>query len=196
MATPELSTDVQKKKAGFSSVLIPSFIILGLVVAALFFMKARHGNGPEPILNPLVGDRFPDVELKNLDGSSRKLSSLPGKVFFINFWATWCGPCVSEMPSIQKLYDEYKAKGLVIVAINTDEDPEKTLEPFLKEYKYTFGSYIDKDGEISDHLQVEGLPFTYVLNSDRKIIFTHMGEEEWNSQEKKKLFSTWLGEAQ
>jgi thiol-disulfide isomerase/thioredoxin len=202
--TPETTGEKNGKNPGLASVLVPVAVILAVVLVALGFVN-RHENaekadsagqpGAESADRRAVGRVLPDVELLGTDGKKTKLSALPGKVIVLNFWATWCGPCVSEMPALQKLADTYKDRGLSVVGINVDEDWEKVLEPFRKRNQITFPSYVDPKSELSDAFGISGLPLTLVIGPGRKLLFEKMGAEEWFDDPVRKQFERWLEEA-
>jgi len=103
--------------------------------------------------------------LKDIRGNSWSLGSLKGKVVLVNFWATWCPPCRKEMPDIQALYDRFKSKGLVVLAIS-DEDAETKVKPFIAEKGYSFPILIDEGRKVNDLYKVDGIPKTFIY--DRK----------------------------
>lgn len=118
---------------------------------------------------PKVGSRAPDFELVDLNtGQPVTLSSLKGKPVWINFWATWCPPCKEEMPIMQKLYDEYKDKGLVILGVDVQEK-ESDVSPYIKEGGYSWTFVIDTTGKITDSYYVGGLPSHYFVDKDGTI---------------------------
>lgn len=199
--TPESVEKKPRKKPGFATVLIPVAVILATVLVGLAYVKEKHfahpvsTNGQEaaPAAPRKIGEAIPDFTLKTLDGKETKLSEIKGKVTLINFWATWCGPCVKEMPSLQKLSDAYASKGLNVIGVNLDENPDQVLEPFLKKNGIKFKSYVDPHGESADLFQVSGLPLTLVVDSQRKLLLEQIGDEEWFDPDFRKQFETWLG---
>ncbi|MBI4890313.1 MAG: TlpA family protein disulfide reductase [Acidobacteria bacterium] len=108
-----------------------------------------------------------DFTLQDLAGKSWHLSELKGKVVLVNFWATWCPPCRKEMPDLEALYRENKAKGLIVLAIS-DEDRAK-VEPFIKEKSYSFPILLDTGRTVSDQLHIEGIPKTFIYNRQGKL---------------------------
>jgi len=119
-----------------------------------------------PAEAPKVGSTAPDFELVDLStGQPITLSSLKGKPVWINFWATWCPPCKEEMPIMQKLYDENKDKGLVILGVDVQE-PESDVTPYIKEGGYSWTFVIDKTGKITDNYRVGGLPSHYFVDKE------------------------------
>ncbi len=128
-----------------------------------------------------------DFELEDMGGSLKKLSSYRGKFVFLNFWATWCGPCRYEMPSMQKVYDELKDEGFVIVAVNLQED-RKLVKKFLDQYGLTFPVLLDKQGRVGAMYGARSIPTTYLIDRDGYIIGRAIGAREWDAPEIQSVF--------
>src|SRR6185436_6735666 len=105
----------------------------------------------------------PDFTLVNPAGKKFSLKDYRGKVVFLNFWATWCGPCREEMPAMDKLYREFKGKGLEIVAVNVKDKREDALK-FVKELKISYPIGMDPEGEIGLLYGAWGMPSTYLID--------------------------------
>lgn len=134
----------------------------------------------------------PDFNLQDLDGRSVTLKEFRGKVVFVNFWATWCPPCRDEMPSMQRIYNEYRDKGLVMLAINFMESPN-TIRPFLSEHKLTFPILLDS-GTVMVSYGVLGLPATYLIDRQGKAAARALGARDWNNQESLRVIRKLLDE--
>lgn len=119
-------------------------------------------NGSESKINLMENY---DFTLEDLKGNEVKLSSLKGKKIFLNFWATWCPPCKAEMPDIEKLYQETKDNGLVILAVNVGEN-KKTVQDFMDANNYNFTALLDVKGEVSRLYQVTGIPTSYFIDTE------------------------------
>ena len=109
-----------------------------------------------------------DFTLTDLNGKTWHLKDLHGRVVVVNFWATWCPPCRKEMPDLQSLYDSYKEKGLVILAVS-DEDEGK-VRPFIVDKKITYPIMLDPERKVNDLYRVEGIPKTFVYDRDGKLV--------------------------
>jgi len=122
---------------------------------------------PEPtsIIGSEVGRMAPDFTLTTLDGDSITLSDFRGKTVFINFWATWCGPCRSEMPYIQELYEEQSETGVAILAIDVGENLAE-VEEFIRDYSLTFLVLLDMSGTVAEKYNIRAIPTTYFIDSD------------------------------
>jgi peroxiredoxin len=121
-----------------------------------------------------------DFTLKNTEGRSVTLSRLKGKVVFLNFWATWCGPCRVEMPGMEALYRRYREEGLEFVAVDIMEDGGQVRD-FLKDNGYTFPVLLDAAGSVSNSYGIQAVPSTYILDRDGKIIFFAPGARNWDT---------------
>jgi len=112
-----------------------------------------------------VGTPAPDFSLPRLDGGQIRLSDLHGRPVLVNFWASWCAPCRSEMPALDRIAREYEASGLVVVGVNQLEDPQ-TVEQFVQEFGLSFPIALDRDGTASRDWRVYGIPQTYLVGPD------------------------------
>jgi len=126
-------------------------------------------KGTSLIKPNVIKTKAPDFKLKDLDGKELSLSDLRGKKVFLNFWATWCGYCVEEMPEIQKLYEETKDTDLVIVAVEIGE-PLSEVKSFIDENKYTFKVLSDSDQSTVPKYEISGYPTSYFIDEDGNII--------------------------
>jgi len=109
-----------------------------------------------------------DFTLTDLQGKSWHLADLHGKVVLVNFWATWCPPCRKEMPDLETLYDKYKDKGLVVLAIS-DEESAKVV-PFIAERKIGYPIALDPGGAVHKAYLVEGIPKSFVYDRNGKLV--------------------------
>ncbi|MGM0378303.1 MAG: TlpA family protein disulfide reductase [Bacillota bacterium] len=115
-----------------------------------------------------------DITLKNLEGNTKSLSDYKGKVIFINFWASWCGPCKQEMPDFQKAYENIDNSSFEIFAVNAGED-KSTVKNFVDEYDYNFPIYLDEKAKYSKMYNVRAIPTTLIINKNYKIAKVHIG---------------------
>lgn len=121
------------------------------------------------------------------DGKPLLMDSLKNKVIFLNLWATWCGPCVAEMPTIQNLYNEIKNPNVVFVMLSIDiKNPEKKVKDYVKKNKYTFPVYI-LSGMPPEQLQVPSIPTTFVISKRGKIIRKEVGMANYDTEKFKKF---------
>jgi len=133
-------------------------------------------------LKPWSGGSPPPLALTDLDGKPRELSDYRGKVVVMNFWATWCGPCVKEMPDFEKLADNLSNEDFALITVNFGEKAER-IKPFLKKIEVDVPVLLDPDMSTSKAWVKAGLPTTYIIDADQKIRYQVLGALEWASPE-------------
>ena len=112
---------------------------------------------------PAVGTTAEDFRLADLDGKQQSLSQYRGKVVLVNFWATWCKPCTTEMPAMQTMYDKLRDKGFVVLAVNELEDEAKVRD-HIKQHGHTFPVLLDRDNKVANQFGVFGLPVSVFID--------------------------------
>lgn len=128
-----------------------------------------------------------DFTLKDLNHQSWTLSKLRGKIVLVNFWATWCPPCRTEMPALDAIYSHYQNEGLVILSISAED--AFTVNSFLQGRDYHPPVLIDSDGKVNKQFHVTGIPKTFVFNREGKLVGVAI------DQSTQKQFLTLLGQA-
>jgi thiol-disulfide isomerase/thioredoxin len=115
---------------------------------------------------PVESTRLPDVTLKTLNGETVRLADYTGKPVIINFWATWCGPCVYEIPTLNQLQKKYSDGGLVIIGISTDDGGAEVVRNFMKDVPIEYKSYLKTPGVEDEFGGILGLPTTYFYDKN------------------------------
>ena len=141
----------------------------GGILADVTYTDGHQGeeSGEEKI-------QMPDFEMTFLDGETLSFEEYRGRKVLLNFWATWCGPCVGEMPAFQKLADEYP-KELVILAVNCSED-QGTVQKFIQNNGYTFPVVLDADGAIQAIFGgITSIPLTVIIDEEGYIVTASVG---------------------
>jgi len=154
-------------------------ILCVLVVACLSHATLAQAAVKQTL--PRVEQVFPapDFTLKSESGKIFHLSDFRGQVVLINFWATWCPPCRREMPSMERMWQKLKGKGVQVLAIDVGEDADTIFE-FLGAYPVNFPLLMDLDGSVVKKYPVTGLPTSYIIDPEGKVIYRTVGSREWD----------------
>ena len=133
-------------------------------LAAIFFLN-------------ISGDKLPDASMPDLNNKTVKLSELRQRgPLVLDFWATWCMPCIKAMPELEKLHQKYKDRGLQVIGINEDASRNQAkVKPFVEKLKVTFPILLDRDNAYMDKLKVQALPTTLLVAPDGEIVWRHSG---------------------
>ena len=136
----------------------------------------------------------PDFAVVDLSGKTVRLSTLRGRVVLVNVWATWCPPCRDEMPSMEALYQDYRAKGFKIAAVSIDEGEDAAVQAFATELGLTFDILHDKSGAIQGTYQTTGVPESFLVDRDGRIVRRLIGNHDWNSPANRDQIDRLLGD--
>jgi peroxiredoxin len=137
--------------------------------------------------------RPPDFRGQTSDGKMLSLTGLRGKLVVVNFWASWCQECRSEMPAFEGLHREFSVQGLAIVGINAREGTS-TIREYAKELGLTFPLILDPSGKINSAYGVIGLPTTFLIGRDGRPVALAIGPREWSGKPARALIQTLLAE--
>ncbi len=127
-----------------------------------------------------VGSVLREATMKGLSGPSRQLSQYRGKPLIINVWASWCGPCQQEMPSLERLARSKLGQQFAVIGISTDDYPE-AANAFLKRYRTSFSHYIDSQLLLENMLGADRLPLTLLVDEQGRVLAKYAGAKEWDS---------------
>ena len=182
-----------------------ALVVLGAVFWLLPIRRPGEDgghHGPTPALDPFEkagvvelkeGQPAPAFTLGTLDGGRASLTDHRDKLVVLNFWATWCQPCVLEMPSLEALWQRYRARGLVVVGVSVDRgSPRSLLEPYVRNLKLTFPILLDPDSKTSNGWRVTALPATFIVRPGGDVAGMAVGAREWNSAEMQALIERLL----
>jgi peroxiredoxin len=121
----------------------------------------------------------PDFTVPRLGSGSIGLKELGGRLLFLNFWATWCVPCKDEMPSMERLYQRYKSRGLVVLGLSVDRNGP-AVAPFVKRLGLTFPIGLDPDMAVADRYRVRALPASFLIDRNGNTVAVALGAREWD----------------
>ncbi len=165
------------------------WIIVGAVVALLAVLVGVGWMARGRFLPVEVGSAAPEVHATDLRGNPVKLSELRGQVVLLNIWATWCGPCRQEMPSMERLYTQLRGEGLRIIAVSIDAgegqvDPDGhaggDVAGFVSDFGLTFDIWRDPSAQIGRDYRTTGVPESFLVDRDGRIVKKVIGATEWD----------------
>ena len=155
--------------------LIPAMLLL------LFTAGIADPSSAATPVNP--GDQAPDFTLTDLGGRPVSLSDYRGKVVLLNFWGTFCGPCRTEMPSLNNLDRDVKDRGFVVLAVSIDRS-DKPVRSFIESVHSPFPLLLDTDKKVYyEKFATFALPLTYLINKRGMIVERYFGRQEWDSRD-------------
>ena len=127
--------------------------------------------------------KAPNFSLKGLNGERVELKSFKGKVVFLNFWATWCGPCKEEMPSMEALYQQFQERDFFFLTISVDDEGREKVKEFIDRHHYTFPVLLDPKCETLDLYDVKRIPTTIIIDKKGMMIGKATGPMNWKKPE-------------
>ena len=172
-------------------------ILMAAAVLVIFALRQKdsflNDTKPEAMA---VGLPAPDFTLPGLDGQMVSLSDYRGKVVLVNVWATWCPPCVDEMPSLERLYRQIKNEKFELLAVSIDSTGRDAVEPFMKKHNLTFPALIDPQATIRIPYQTTGVPETFIIDKKGILVKKIIGPLDWSGPEVVRLIRALIQEPQ
>lgn len=162
----------------------PGLLLLATMLAGCLCVHASHAEADAFAAfrgQPLK--LAPEFSLASLQGKPLSLADYRGKLVLVNFWATWCAPCRKEMPGMEALYQRFKGRGLVVLAVSVDDGSKERVKAFVEKYRLSFPVALDPDSKVSDLFEVAGLPASYLIDPQGKLLGHVTGIRDWNSPE-------------
>ncbi|MES2962795.1 MAG: TlpA disulfide reductase family protein, partial [Bdellovibrionota bacterium] len=193
---PQPSSDFQKSSG--SQFHLPAWVKVALLVAAVALAslgalkKYFRQNLPAPevaMVDPDdVANRTPiqDFSVTDASGAQKKLSDFKGNVVILSFWASWCTPCLVELPTFAEIQKRFEARGLKILAVNVDDDSEegkRFAREFWAKKEFPFGNFFDPQKSVAQQFEVDMLPSNFVIDRAGRLVFSGFGANDWNSGE-------------
>ncbi len=173
-------------RRAFHAALAAVMIVLAMAVPAAIAVA-------EPPLTGVFKDNFtllappvpaPGTTFKDADGRPVTLAAFRGRVVLLNFWATWCAPCIREMPSLDRLQAKLKGEGLEVVAVSEDFAGLDLVGPFFERLKLeNLAIFLDSDGALGKEFGIAGLPTTLLIDREGRVVGGLEGPAEWDSDE-------------
>jgi cytochrome c biogenesis protein CcmG/thiol:disulfide interchange protein DsbE len=153
--------------------------VLGALFAVLFcgFLYAIHDQFEQHIIE--AGERAPSFQITTETGQKVSTTDFGGKLLVLNFWATWCPPCVEEMPSLNQFAQTMAPNGVVVLGVSIDRN-EKAYKTFVQQNRLAFQTARDPKEDISSTYGTFKWPETYVINREGKVVQKYIGPRDWN----------------
>ena len=154
------------------------FLLVAVIALAVLFLLKQNNSYLK--FSPLeTGRPAPNFTLPGLDGKMVSLSNYQGHVVLVNIWATWCPPCIDEMPSMEALYKMFKGENFEILAISIDATGAEAVAPFMKKCNLSFPALLDPAGTIKSLYQTTGVPESFIVNKQGILVEKIIGPRNW-----------------
>jgi len=165
-------------------------LALFLLIATALMTSCGPGN-EQPTVKAIKGQPSPNFQLTDIKGKDWQLSDLQGKIVFINFWATWCPPCIQEMPSMDALNKRMSGKPFQMLTILYNDRPEFG-QSLVNKSGYNFPVLIDPDSSTAKQYGLTGVPETYIVDPQGILREKFIGPVEWNSPKALEMINKYL----
>ncbi len=159
-------------------------VVIVLVGASVYLVSSSNPRpASEWVKSVVAGDLAPDFQLEDTKGNKVSLSDFRGKVVLVNLWATWCPPCIEEMPSMERLNEVMAGDDFVMLAVNTEENGRSVVPAFLQKTPYSFPILYDDEGVVQKLYGVFKFPESFVIRKDGTVAEKIIGPLDWSSVE-------------
>ena len=183
--------EVKVSGAGKSRHLLITVFLVLIVVGLLIALSMKGKDSSFKLVGQSrikVGSPAPNFTFPDLTGKTVSLSDYRGRLVFLNIWATWCPPCVDEMPSMEKLYNKFKSDQFEILAVSVDGEGSKVVAPFMERLNLTFPALLDKKGKIKNIYGVTGIPESFIIGKNGIILKKVIGPIDWAKPDVSRFF--------
>ena len=178
------------RESGMKKATLIGIIAVLAAIGFLFFYGQNSGKRVKIIRE---GDRAPEFRLSALDGKAVSLSSHRGKVVMVHFWATWCPPCVEELPTLERLYRAYYGKDLEILAVSVDEGGAGAVGQFMQRNRFALPVLLNPDQSVARQYGTFKFPETYLIDRDGIVRKKVIGAADWMSPTAQEIIQTMVG---
>ncbi len=160
------------------------FLIVILLVSSLPANADESSLFSKIVAIPIKNNKkTPNFCLEELNGEKVRLAALKGKIVFLNFWATWCGPCIEEMPSMEALYQRYKETDFRFLTISIDCGGRESVRKFVERHRYRIPILLDPAGKTLELFEISRIPATFIIDRNGRMIGRVIGPRNWSSPE-------------
>ncbi len=179
---------IMRKLYTLSIIICFSLLLMGMEKEKISFSSDPYESFG--IAKPHRVKDAPPFTLKDLTGANVSLSNFKGKPVLLNFWATWCGACKEELPSMERLHKAAKDHGVQVVAISIDRGNQEKVQKYVKEYNLTFPILLDPEQKVRRSYFILGLPTSYLIDSQGKLRGFISGARQWDNDKFYEILST------
>ena len=171
---------------------------VGYYMSQLQTRAALNHSKIEPADASEIAQRkpVPDFILTDVNGATKKLSDFRGNVVILSFWASWCGPCLSELPTFAEIENHFRDKGLRVIPVNVDDGNAGQLfaKDFFPRKGIKFPTYYDTTKNLAEQFEVDILPSSFVIDRQGRLVFSSAGASDWSSADTQALIEQVLNE--
>jgi peroxiredoxin len=189
-----MKEEIQKIRwVSYQSIILILLLMIGIgTLVLLQTNKSSFDPAGKPRFEK--GAPAPNFTLPDLNGKMVSLADYRGRVVLLNIWATWCAPCVEEMPSMEKLHQGLKDEKFVVLAVSIDDGGTDVVRPFMEKHKLSFQALTDSAGNINNLYQTTGVPESFVIDKQGRILEEIIGPRDWASPEEIRYFKSLIQE--